>query len=49
MEKYTSPQYSMESIEASDIILGSIISQGEATVGDITGQKGTASFDFNEL
>lgn len=50
MKKYVNPTYLKESIETNDIILTSptIINEGQATVGEVTGTKGTveAAFDM---
>lgn len=53
MKNYVKPTYLAESMEACDIILTSanavIVSEGTATVGDITGAKGTVEALFDMI
>ena len=39
MRKYEKPSYETEMLEANDIIMASIEDAGEATLGNITGEK----------
>lgn len=53
MKNYVKPAYLAEEIDISDIILTSvsaeIINEGQATVGDITGAKGTVEALFDMI
>ncbi len=51
MKKYVKPTYLAEGIEANDIILTSptIINEGQATVGQVTGTKGTVEALFDMM
>lgn len=51
MKKYVKPTYLEEAIEAEDIMLTSpnVINEGQATVGEITGLKGTVEAVFDKL
>ena len=49
MKNYVKPTYLAEIIKADDIILTSIINEGEATVGAVTGTKGTVNAAFDKL
>ena len=50
MKKYTKPSYTVEQIETKDIVLASALQDaGEATVGNITGEKVIFSSLFTEL
>jgi hypothetical protein len=49
MKNYVKPTYSKETIMADDIVLTSIIDEGEATVGNITGIKGTVTALFDKI
>lgn len=51
MKKYIEPAYEVDCLETADIILASITIEdlGEATIGNITGKKGVATMDFNDL
>ena len=53
MKNYVKPAYLAEEIDASDIILTSvsteIISEGTATVGQVTGAKGTVEALFDMI
>ena len=51
MKKYIAPAYDMQAVETEDILLTSPIikDEGEATLGSVTGYKGSFSTDFNSL
>ena len=49
MKNYVKPSYEAQGFEAEDIILTSIVNEGEATVGTVTGIKGTVNAVFNKL
>ena len=53
MKNYVKPTYLAEKIEACDVILTSeaaeIISEGTATVGQVTGAKGTVEALFDMI
>ena len=49
MKNYVKPSYEVQGFEAEDIMLTSIISEGEATVGAVTGNKGTVAALFDKI
>ena len=49
MKSYVKPIYEAEIIVTEDIMLTSIISEGEATVGAVTGNKGTVEALFDKI
>ena len=49
MKSYVKPTYEGEGIVTEDIMLTSIISEGEGTVGNITGTKGAVAALFDKI
>ncbi len=50
MKKYITPTYETQIVETNDIVLTSVIKDGgEATVGNITGNKGIFESLFSNL
>ena len=49
MKKYTKPSYTVEQIESKDIVLVSLQESGQATVGNITGDKVVFSNLFADI
>ena len=49
--RYEKPIYEKENIEVSDVILTSdgIVNAGEGTLGNISGEKGVAGFEFGSI
>lgn len=50
MKKYVNPIYINEAVETEDVILASgIVDNGNASLGGVEGEKGSASFDFSDI
>ena len=49
MKNYVKPTYLAETLKADDIMLISIVNEGEGTVGNITGTKGAVAALFDKI